>query len=400
MIMEEYRQKILSIQKTLHDYGIDGWLFYDYENRDPIAYKVLGIDQSKLTTRRWYYLIPADGMPIKLVHAIEKERLSELPGSTIVYSSWAELHSRLVRMLKGCKIVAMQYSPYNDIPSIAYVDAGTIELVRSFNVEVISSANLIQLFVARLDEEGMILHKKAGEKVHRIKNMAFEFIFDAVKSGKKIKEYDVQQFILRKFAEENLTCEGLNPIVAVNSHAANPHFECTPNNTYEIKREDRILIDLWAKVNVPDGVYYDITWCGYLGKRPPKKYVEMFDIVVQARNLAKNFISEKLEKGERILGWEVDDVSRRYISEKGYGDYFTHRTGHSIDTKVHGSGVNIDNFETKDYREITSCTCFSIEPGIYKGDIGVRSEINVLIDRNKKVVVEGAEQERLLLMEY
>lgn len=394
--MEENQKKIISIQKTLRDYGIDGWLFYDYENRDPIAYKVLSIDQSKLTTRRWYYLIPADGIPIKLVHAIEKERLSELPGSTIVYSSWAELHGRLVRMLKGCKRVAMQYSPYNDLPSIAYVDAGTIELVRSFNVEVISAANLIQLFVAKLSEENMILHKKAGEKVQRIKDMAFDLIFDAVKSGKKITEYAAQQFILEEFAKENLTCEGLNPIVAVNSHAANPHFEVTPNNTYEIKKEDRILIDLWAKIDVPTGVYYDITWCGYLGKRHPKKYVEMFNIVVQARNLAKNFISERLEKGERVLGWEVDDVSRRYISGKGYGDYFTHRTGHSIDTKVHGSGVNIDNFETRDQREITPCICFSIEPGIYKGDIGVRSEISVLIDNNRKVVV-GEEQERLIL---
>ena len=396
--MEENQKKMISIQKTLHEYEIDGWLFYDYENRDPIAYKVLGIDQGKLTTRRWYYLIPADGIPVKLVHAIEKERLSELPGSTVVYSSWAELHSGLVRMLKGCKRIAMQYSPYNDLPSIAYVDAGTIELVRSFNVEVVSSANLIQLFVARLSEEGMILHKKAGEKVQRIKDMAFELIFDAVKSGKKITEYDVQQFILEEFAKENLTCEGLNPIVAVNSHAANPHFEVTPNNTYEIKKEDRVLIDLWAKVDVPAGVYYDITWCGYLGKKPPKKYVEMFDIVVQARNRAKKFISEKIEEGERVLGWEVDDVSRSYISEKGYGDYFTHRTGHSIDTKVHGSGVNIDNFETKDQREITPCICFSIEPGIYKGDIGVRSEISILIDNNRNVVV-GEEQERLILLD-
>lgn len=394
-----YSTKLTLVQKALRDYGIDGWLFYDYENRDPIAYKVLGIDQSKLTTRRWYYLIPADGMPIKLVHAIEKERLSELPGSTIVYSSWAELHSGLVRMLKDCKRVAMQYSPYNDIPSIAYVDAGTVELVRSFNVEVVSSANLIQLFVARLSEESMVLHKKAGEKVQRIKDSAFELIFDAIKSGKKITEYDVQQFILEEFTKENLTCEGLNPLVAVNAHAADPHFEVTSNNTYEIKKGGRILIDLWAKIDVPAGVYYDITWCGYLDKNPPKEYVEMFDIVVQARKLAKNFISEKIEKGEQVFGWEVDDVSRKYISEKGYGNYFTHRTGHSIDIKVHGSGVNIDNFETKDQREITAGMCFSIEPGIYKGDMGVRSEINVLIDNNRNVVVVGAEQEQLVLFD-
>ena len=397
--MEDYAKKIMLIQKALHGYGIDGWLFYDYENRDPIAYKVLGLDQSKLTTRRWYYFIPSDGVPTKIVHAIEKERLSELQGSTMVYSSWAELHSRLAEMLKGCKKVAMQYSPHNDLPNIAYVDAGTIELVRSFNVEVVSSANLVQLFVSRLSTEGMNLHKKAGEKIQKIKDIAFELIFDAVKSGKKITEYDVQRFILEEFIKEGLTCKGLNPIVAVNSHAANPHFEVTPNNTYKIKKKDRMLIDLWAKIDVPAGVYYDITWCGYLGKRPPRKYVEMFDIVVQARNLAKNFIIEKLKKGEGVLGWEVDDITRRYISKKGYGDYFTHRTGHSIDTKIHGSGVNLDNFETRDQREIIPCICFSIEPGIYKGDIGVRSEIDVLIDENSKVVVVGAEQERLLLLD-
>lgn len=398
--MEDDKSKnLMAIQKALHEYGIDGWLFYDYENRDPIAYKVLGINQNKLTTRRWYYFIPSDGIPTKLVHAIEKERLSELPGISMMYSRWVELHSRLAEMLKGYKRVAMQYSPYNDIPSIGYVDAGTIELVKSFNVEVVSSANLVQLFVARLNKKGMTLHKEAGEKVQKIKNMAFELIFDAVKSGKKITEYDVQQFILEKFAKENLTSEGLNPIVAVNSHAADPHFEVTLDNACEIKEKDRILIDLWAKVDDPDGVYYDITWCGYLGNNPPKKYVEMFDIVVQARNLAKNFIIEKLKNREPILGWEVDDVSRNHIYKKGYGDHFIHRTGHSIDTKVHGSGVNLDNFETKDQREIIPGVCFSIEPGIYKEDFGVRSEISVLIGTNRNVVVVGAEQERLVLLD-
>jgi Xaa-Pro aminopeptidase len=397
--MQEDVNKLISIQKALNDFEIDGWLFYDYENLDPIAYKILNLNKIKLSTRRWYYLIPSNGIPTKLVHAIEKDRLSELTGNTITYSSWTELHNRLAELLNGCNRVAMQYSPNNDIPSIAFVDAGTIELVRSFNVDVVSSANLIQLFGAALNDENMILHKKAGEKVQRIKDNAFELIFDAIKSSKRVTDYDVQRFILEEFNNDNLTCEGLNPVVAVNSHAANPHFEIDSKNACEIKEGDRILIDLWAKVDVPAGVYYDITWCGFVGKNPPKKYAELFDIVVQARNLAKNHIIEKFEKEESVLGWEVDDISRRYISEKGYGDFFIHRTGHSIDTNVHGSGVNIDNFETKDYREITSGTCFSIEPGIYKGDIGVRSEINVLIDGNKKVVVEGAEQERLLLME-
>ncbi len=396
--MRGYPKNLAAIQKVLHAFKIDGWLFYDFNNRDQIAYRVLDLDQNKLTTRRWYYFIPTDGVPLKLVHKVEKGRLSELPGNMIVYSSWKELHRELAKMLKDCRKVAMQYSPYNNIPDIAYVDAGTIELVRSFNVEVVSSANLIQLFTARIDEEGVIFHKEAGRKIQRIKDMVFELIFNAVKSNKRITEYDAQQFILEQFMKENLTCEALNPIVAVNSHAADPHFEVNPNNAYEIKWRDRILVDLWAKVNVPTGIYYDITWCGYLGETPPKEYVAMFDVVVKTRNITKNFIVEKLKKGKRIFGWQVDDVCREYISTKGYGDYFIHRTGHSIDTKVHGSGVNLDNFETKDEREILSGVCFSIEPGIYKNDIGARSEINILVDNKKNVVVVGKEQEELILL--
>lgn len=391
------REKVKAIQKALQEYNIDGWLFCDFHNRDAIAHKILNIDEKKLSTRRWYYLIPADGQPVKIVHVIEKEYLSHLPGDTLIYSSWKELHKILNNSLKQCKKVAMQYSAYNNLPNISYVDAGTVELIKSFNVEVVSSANLVQLFLAKLSKEQILLHKKAGEKVQKIKDMAFEFIFDSIKSQKRITEYDVQQFILRKFNEENLTCESLHPIVAVNSHAANPHFQPIPENAFEIRKGDRILMDLWAKINVPEGVYYDITWCGYAGKNPPREYVKIFKIVVEARNLAKNFIIEKLEKGEKVCGWEVDDVVRKYITEKGYGKYFTHRTGHSIDTSVHGSGVNLDNFETKDEREIIPGICFSIEPGIYKGNIGVRSEINMVIDYDKKPIVVGEEQEELVL---
>jgi len=393
-----YPKNLTAIQKAIRDYSMDGWLFYDLSNRDPIAYQVLSLDQSKLTTRRWHYFIPASGMPQKLVHRVEKERLAELVGNTRFYSSWRELHSGLADMLKGCKRIAMQYSPYNDIPTISYVDAGTIELVKSLGVEVVSSANLAQAFVAVIGEEGVKLHKEAGKHIQEVKDMAFQLVFDAVRLDKTITEYDVQQFILEQFTKGKLTCEGLNPVVAVNSHAADPHFEVTPDNAYQIRKDDRILIDLWAKVNVPSGIYYDITWCGYLGAIPPKEYSDMFDIVVQARNIAKGFVAEKLKKGGKVFGWQVDDVCRNHISGKGYGEYFTHRTGHSIDTNVHGSGVNIDDFETRDRREIIPGICFSIEPGIYKGDIGVRSEISVLIDHNRDVVVVGQEQEKLLLL--
>lgn len=391
-------KSLTAIQKALDRFNIDGWLFYDVDNRDPLAYRVLSLDPHKLTTRRWYYFIPRSGKPVKLVHRIERERLAELAGRTIMYSSWVELHKSLAEILKGCKRVAMQYSPNNHLFAISHVDAGTVELIRQFEVEVVSSANLIQQFLATIDERNVALHKEAGVKIQNIKDDVFIFILEAVRSGPDITEYDAQQFILDRFAKENLTCEGLNPIVAVNSHAADPHFVPTQHNSSKIQWNDRILVDLWAKVNAPGGVYYDITWCAYVGANPPKEYVEMFDIVVHARNLAKNFISEKLKQGEKVCGWQVDDICRGYISNKGYGDYFTHRTGHSIDTQIHGSGVNLDNFETRDEREIIPGVCFSIEPGIYKDPIGVRSEINVLIDKRKNVIVVGKEQEKILLL--
>lgn len=396
--MKMNTKHIEEIQWALTQYDIDGWLFYDFENRDEIAYKVLKLDPNKLTTRRWYYFIPSMGSPIKLVHSVESERLSELRGETKTYSSWSELHTNLAKMLSGHRRIAMQYSPYNDIPSISYVDAGTIELVRSFNIEVVSSADLIQRFTATIYDEGINLHKEAGEKVQNIKDLAFEFLFEAVVSGRRITEYDVQQFIVEQFTKNNLTSEGLLPLVAVNSHAANPHFEVTRENAFPIKRNDRILIDLWAKVNVPQGIYYDITWCGYLGSSPPDEYSTMFSVVVRARNLTKNFIIDRLNRREKVYGWEVDEICRSYISSQGYGNYFTHRTGHSIDTKVHGSGVNIDNYETKDRREIIPGVCFSIEPGIYKEDFGVRSEISLLVNHDRKVIVVGEEQEQLLLL--
>jgi len=396
--MASYPKNLMAIQKALDSFGIDGWLFYDVANRDPIAYQILSLDPHRLTTRRWYYLIPRSGSPVKLVHKIERERLAELTGSTMVYASWFELQNSIAEILRPCKKIAMQYSPSGHLFTISYVDAGTVELIRSFGVEVISSANLIQLFIATIGEQGIALHKEAGIKVQNIKDEVFNVILEAVKSGRHITEYDAQQFILERFAKENLTCEGLNPIVALNSHAADPHFEPTQQNSSKVQWNDRILIDLWAKVDAPAGVYYDITWCAYLGANPPQEYVEMFDTVVHARNLAKSFISEKLKKGEKVFGWQVDDICRSYISSKGYGDYFTHRTGHSIDTRIHGSGVDLDNFESRDEREIIPGVCFSIEPGIYKRDVGVRSEISVLIDNSKNLIVVGKEQEGLVLL--
>jgi Xaa-Pro dipeptidase len=290
----------------------------------------------------------------------------------------------------------MQYSPLNNIPMVSTVDAGTVELVRSLGVEVLSSATLVQMFEARLNEQQMELHRLAGQKVYAIKDRAFGLLAEALSTGRPITEYDVQSFIMEQFAQDNLTADDDRPMVAVNAHAANPHFELTAANSLPIRRGDRVLIDLWAREAVPDSIYYDITWCGYMGATPPDLYAHLFGVVVSARQAAQRFIADRLAGREPIRGWEVDDVCRGAIASQGYGDYFLHRTGHSIHSQVHGNGVNMDNLETRDDREIIPGSCFSIEPGIYLDDIGVRSEIDVLLDYDGLATVVGQEQDSLL----
>jgi Xaa-Pro aminopeptidase len=387
------------IQRAIHDNNGDGWLFFDIHHRDHLAYRILGLDPEGMTTRRWYYFIPREGTPTKLVHRVEQGRISTLPGDTVVYVGWRDLHEKLRCLLDGSQRVFMQYSPMNNIPMVSCVDAGTVELVRSLGKDVLSSAELVQLFEARVDEAGAASHRAAGAKVQRIKDDAFQRIIGSVKSGRRITEYDVQQFILAEFDKENLTCDGMPPMVGVNEHAADPHFEVSPTESTAIQENDRVLIDLWARENVPEGIYYDITWCGFMGRKPDAEYQRRFDIVVTARNLTKHFIAERIASRQPVYGWEADDVCRNYITEQGYGDFFVHRTGHSIHTSVHGNGANLDNLETKDERRLIWGSCFSIEPGIYKDGIGARSEIDVLIDSQGMVSVAGPEQSKLILLE-
>jgi len=387
------------IQKAIAEQGIDGWLFYDFHHRDAMAYHILGLDFTKFTTRRWFYYIPAKGEPVKIVSAVETKKLDSLPGRKIIYRAWEELHKDLQDTLKDAKQVAMQYSPNNNIPYVSVVDAGTIELIRSFGVEIVSSANLVQTFEAIIDKTGYEAHLEAGKKVQKIKDEAFELIGQKIRKNESITEYEAQQFIVKRFEEEGLTDDGDHPIVGVNEHPSDPHFEPTRENSYVIKKGDTLLIDLWARKNDDTGIYYDITWCGYIGKNPPSKYVEIFKIVRDARNTARDFIREKFRKGEPCYGFEVDNVCRKVVVDGGYGDYFVHRTGHSIGREVHGNGVHIDNLETKDERELVPGICFSIEPGIYlPGEMAVRSEINVFITEDREVVVAGAEQEELILI--
>ena len=390
---------IARIQSELKKAGVDGWLLYDFHNRDAIAYHVLGLEYGKFTSRRWWYWIPTVGEPVALCHKVEPRKLESLPGAKRFYLAWKELHASLKEILGSARKVAMQYSPMANIPYVAMVDGGTIDLIRHLGFEVVSSAGLVQTFQAVLDEAGYQSHLEAGRRVQKIKDEAFVLIGNEMRAGRAITQYDVQQFIVKRFAEEGLTCKGEFPIVGSNEQQADPHFEPTPANARPIKQGDNILIDLWAKLDQPGAVFYDITWCGFVGKNPSAKYVEIFNVARDARDAALTFIRQRYAEGKKVYGWEVDDACRAVVEKAGYGPYFIHRTGHSIGEEVHGNGVNIDNLETKDERELVPGICFSIEPGIYlTGEMAVRSEINVFITPSGKVDVAGDMQRDLILI--
>ncbi len=391
--------QLANIQTALREESLDGWLFYDFHNRDAIAYRVLGLDFGKFTSRRWFYFVPAQGEPRALVHKVEPRKLDGLPGSKTSYLAWTELHERLRELLGAPGRIAMQFSPMADIPYVSTVDGGTIELVRSFGHEICSSADLVQRFEAVIDEAGYQSHLDAAERVQRIKDEAFALVQRSVREGLGLTEYDVQQFIVRRFGEEGLTCKGEWPIVGVNAHPADPHFEPTPENAQVIAPGDTLLIDLWAKLDAPGSIFYDITWCGFVGTAPPAKYQAIFAAVRDARRAAVDFVRARFAAGEPVHGWEVDDACRAVVRERGYGDFFIHRTGHSIGEEVHGNGVHIDNLETRETRRLIPGICFSVEPGIYlPGEMAVRSEINCFITLAGEVVVAGAEQDELILL--
>ncbi len=385
-----------AIQQALRQRKLDGWLLCDFHNRDHLAYRVLGLDVTKMTTRRWYYFIPAKGEPRKLVHSVEPRKLDTLPGKKEVYLPWTQLHASLKKMLGAPKKIAMQYSPKNNVPAVSLVDAGTIELVKSFGHKIVSSADLVQVFEATIGEEGYRMHKEAGVVVDRIRAEAFDQIRNAVATGSGMTEYDLQQFIMRRFKEEGLITVD-PPIVGTNEHPADPHFESTPENARPFKQGDTVLIDLWAKVNKPGAIYYDITWVGYIGDQPPAKYQEIFNVVKSARDAAVAFVKDRFAKGKPCYGWEVDDACRSVVKKAGYGKYFVHRTGHSIGEEVHGNGVNIDNLETKDERQLMPGSCFSVEPGIYlEGEMAARTEINMFIRHDGVPEVTGEIQQELV----
>jgi len=382
------------LQAALRDSHNDCWLFYDHHHRDPIAYSVLGLPEKMMVTRRWFYVVPADGEPVKLVHRIESHHLDSLPGKKLEYSAWQELWQNLEAMLKPYHRVVMQYSPNNQIPYISLVDAGMLELVRSFGKEIVSSANLVARFEATLTEAQMAAHFKARDAVDRVTAAFFPEIGRRVRNG-GTHEFEMQQWVMEAFRRENLFTDD-PPIVGVNAHSGDPHYEPTSATSAPMHEGDFVLLDLWAKTNDPDGVYYDITWTGVIGT-PSDKHREVFEIVRDARNVGINTVKRAFDGKQKIQGWQVDQAVREFITGKGFGQYFIHRTGHSIGRDIHANGANLDNLETKDDRDILPNTCFSIEPGIYLPEFGVRSEINMMI-RNGKGEVTGRVQNELVVI--
>ncbi len=372
-------QRVSEIQQALRDAEIDGWLFYDFRGSDPLAYRILQLDPTLHVTRRWYYWIPAQGVPVKLLHRIEPHVLDALPGEADCYVSWEQQRQLLGRLLAGGLRVAMQYSPLNAVPYVSRVDAGTIELIRSYDVEVVSSADLIQTFEARWTDRQLESHQFAATALRRIVDETFSDVHEAITQERSLTEYGVQQFILARIREAGMVTSSA-PIAAVNVHSADPHYGPTETGSTEVTRDALLLIDLWAKRTEPGSVYGDITWTGYVGRNIPVKHREIFDLVRQGRDAALAFVRKETAAGRRPFGWEVDHACRQVIQRSGYGDQFVHRTGHSIGEEVHGNGANIDGLETQDTRRLMPRTCFSIEPGIYlPGEFGIRSELDVYL---------------------
>jgi Xaa-Pro aminopeptidase len=384
------------IQEEIRNQKLEGWLFFDHHLRDPLAYRVLGIEKTKGPTRRWYYMIPAEGEPVGMVHRIERDELAAVPGRKIEYSTWQEQRAALAQLVEGKQRIAMQYSPMCAVPYVSNVDAGTVELVRSLGVDVVSSAELIQVFEARWTQAQKDSHFEAGRRVDKVRRAAFEYIRQKTRSGVPLQEVEVQQFVLGGFKAAGLLTDH-GPIVGCNSNASNPHYEPSKEVTSPIKSGDWVLLDMWAKLDQPNAVYYDITWTAFCGDNPSDEMRRVFSVVTGARDAAIARVQKATETQETLHGFEVDDACRGVIDQAGYGQYFTHRTGHSIGVEVHGNGANMDNFETHDERLIMPWSCFSVEPGVYLPAFGIRSEINMFIGEREALVTGEIQRDMVLL---
>jgi Xaa-Pro dipeptidase len=379
---------LAAVQAAIREAGLDGWLLYDFRGQNVLAQRVAGVGPK--LSRRWFYFVPASGGPKKLAHAIEPGSLDHLPGSKTIYRRWQELEAGVGALVGGAKRVAMEYSARNANPYIGRVDAGTVELVKSFGCEVVASGDLIQLFEATWDADQEKSHFEAAKLCREAYDVAFAFIADEIRAKGKVTETAVQARILKHFADNRMTTYS-PPIVGVGPHSGDPHFDTSPQTDLPIERGSFVLIDLWAKMDRPRAVYADYTRVAFVGDTVPEKYAKVFNIVATARDAGIKTVKDAFAAKKPLKGWEVDDATRAVIEKAGYGDNFTHRTGHNIGQEVHGNGAHIDGLETRDDRRIVPRTCFSIEPGIYLPEFGVRSEVDVYIDAAGTVHVTGGE---------
>jgi Xaa-Pro aminopeptidase len=382
---------IPAIQVALQQFGIDGWLLYDFRGSNPLARRVLHISDGAMLTRRWFYFIPARGEPQKLLHRIEPKALDHVPGLAKSYLKWQQFEAGVGELVRGAKTVAMEYVPRNANPYVSRVDAGTVELVKSCGVEIVPSGDLIQMFEACWDDGQWAMHQEAAKHTTSAYDAAWQFIGDRTRNGGSVRETEVQQHILDHFRRNGLTTDH-PPIVGVGPHSGDPHYEPQAGSDGVIRKGDFVLVDLWAKLAKPRAVYSDLTRVAVVGETASAKHVEVFNIVAAARDAAIQRVRSAFANGEELQGWQVDRAARDVIEKAGYGDYFIHRTGHSIGEDDHGNGANMDDLETHETRRVLARTCFSIEPGIYLPEFGVRSEVNVYIDAASGVHVTGGEQ--------
>jgi len=387
---------LLAIQAALREHHFDGWLFYDHHQRDPLAYRILGLGEGLHVTRRWFYFIPATGEPKKLVHRIEAGRLDTLPGSKAVYSSWQELEAQVDALLTGAEKIAMQYSPRNAIMYVSMVDAGTVEMVRGLGKEIVSSADLVSQFEAVLSDDQIATHYAAQQKIDAVLDAAWKEI------GRRVRSGETHEFAMVEFLSEGMKREGLvwehGPNVSVGANSADSHYEPTAANSKPIRKGDFVLIDIWGKLNQPNACYYDITWTGVVDREPTPREQMVFEVVRNARDAAANAVKDAFAKQTPIAGWQADDAARGVIAQAGFAEWFTHRTGHNIGLVLHGNGANLDNLETHDERLILPNTCFSVEPGLYfPGEFGIRSEVD-MIALPGKAEVTGRVQMELVRM--
>jgi len=383
-----------AIQTALREAGFDGWLFYDHHHRDPLAAQILGLDPNAHITRRWYYFVPATGEPRKLVHRIEQGRLDTLPGAKAKYSSWQELHSGLEALLFDARRIAMQYSPNNAIMYVSMVDAGTIEFLRGLGKEIVSSADLVSQFEAVLSPEQIASHTVAQVAIDAILAEAWREIRQRLSAPnpEPLTEFDMVQWLSEAMRREGLVWEN-GPNVSANANSSDSHYEPTATHTATLREGDFILIDIWGREDKPSSIYYDITWTGIIGREPSPREQLVFETVRNARDAAIAIVEQAFAAGRPIAGYEADDAARAVIQAAGFGEFFTHRTGHNIAHEIHGPGAHLDNLETHDERRILPHTCFSVEPGIYLPEFGIRSEIDMLTAPGKAWVTGKIQRE-------